>query len=141
MFQYLTIIKTVLVATALTLTLSMSAHAVKPDEDSAVSKNFKKVGRSFRGIRDAKTSADLIEILQTARAAMVANKDEIPSFMEAGTPELQEYIDGLDDTIGRVDKAIALAEADDFSGAMAQFDDVRGAKDEYHDKFELEDDH
>lgn len=138
MIQYLNVVKTILITVVLSFALSFSAHAVEPDGDSAVSQNFKKVGRSFRGIGDAKTSAELLTVLQTARVSLVANKDEIPSFMEAGTPQLQEYLDGLDDTIGRLDKAIALAEADDYDGAMAQFDDVRGAKDEYHEKFELE---
>lgn len=138
MIQYLTILKTAFFAAIFTFAFSLSSHAVQPDEDSAVSQNFKKVGRSFRGIGGAKTAAELLPILQTAREALVANKDEIPSFMEADTPQLQEYIDGVDDTIARLDKAIALAEADDYDGAMAQFQEVRGAKDEYHEKFELE---
>lgn len=139
MFDYLPSVKTVLIAATLTLTLSVSSHAVVPDEESAVSQNFKKVGRSMRGLRDAKTTADLLEILRPARVAAVANKDEIPSFMEEGTPQLQEFHDGIDDLIARIDAAIVLAEADDLEGAMAQMQEVRGARKEYHEKFELED--
>lgn len=139
MIQYLTVIKTFFLAAVLSFTLSLSAHAVEADEDSAVSQNFKKAGRSFRGMRDAKTAAEVLPILETARAAVVANKDEVPSFMEAGTPQHQEFLDGLDDTIARIDKAIELAKADDYAGLMAQFEEVRGVKDEYHEKFEIED--
>ncbi len=136
---YLTVIKAVFIAAVLSFTLSLSAHAVEADGNSAVSQNFKKVGRSLRGVRDAKTAPELLSILQTVRAAVVANKDEVPSFMEAGTPQYQEFQDGLDDAIGRIDKAIALAEADDYDGAIAQFEDVRNARNDYHEKFEIED--
>ena len=140
MTYFLSIVKICLVAAILNFTLSVAAYAVEPDGDSAVSQNFKKVGRSFRGLRSAKTSADLLPILQDARAALVDNKNEIPSFMEADSEQLQTFIDGIDDTIGRLDKAIALAEADDYEGAMAAMSAVRDAKAEYHEKFEIEDD-
>ncbi|MBX2848720.1 MAG: hypothetical protein KTR16_10390 [Acidiferrobacterales bacterium] len=138
MIKSLTVLKAGLIAAALAFSFSVFTHAVEPDGDSAVSQNFKKVGRSFRGISGAKTAEELLEILQTARESLVANKDEVPSFMEADSPQLQEFIDGVDDTIARLDKAIALAQADDYEGAMVQFQEVRGAKDEYHEKFELE---
>ena len=89
MIQYLTVIKTMFIATALSFVLTLSAHAVEPDGDSAVSQNFKKVGRSFRGLRNAKTAAELLPIFQGARSALEDNKSEVPSFMETGTDQYQ----------------------------------------------------
>ena len=133
------VIKYLFIAAFVSSLISSPSYAVKPDEDSAVSQNFKKVGRSFRSVRSAKTAEELLPIFESARQALVANKSEVPSFMEEGTEQYDEFQKGLDDTIARLDEAIALAQSGDFEGALEKFNSFRGAKKEYHDKFELED--
>lgn len=140
MNHFATFVKTFLVTTLFSLLVSTPVSAVEPDSDSAVSKNFQNVGRQMRGMRNIKTSADMLEALQTMRASAVANKDEVPSFMETGTEQYQEFQDGLDDFIGRLDEAIALAEAGDLDGANGLMQNIRGARNEYHEKFEIETD-
>ncbi len=139
MIQVSNVIKILFLVSLVAVSLSFSVEAVKPDENSVVSKNFKKAGKNFRSIRKAETADDLIKIFENARVALVANKSEVPSFMKADTPEYQAYLDGMDDTIDQLDKALALAKSNDFEGAKAQFRKVRQARKKYHEQFELED--
>lgn len=138
MFKYVTTLKAALITAALSLVLSTSVNAVEADGNSAVSKNFKTVGRSLRGLGSAKSADDLVKTLAPIREAVVANKDEVPSFMTEGSEEFQAYQDGLDDFIGRIDEVIELAEGGDLDGAMAKASSLRDVRNEYHDKFNIE---
>jgi len=114
------------------------AQAVKPDGDSAVSKTFKQLGRSMRGMRNVKDSEGLLVLLTDMRELAVKNRENVPSFMQPETDAYGEFQAGMDDFIARIDAAIEAAESDDFDGAMKLMRDIRGAKSEYHEKFELE---
>lgn len=130
-----------LLCSGLAVGFSTSVFAVKPDEDSAVSKTFKKIGRTLRGIRDAKTADELAEILRKARGLAVENRENVPSFMQQDTDEYAAFQEGMDDFIGRIDAALSAAEAGDMNAAMEKLGAVKDAKDEFHEKFELEEDH
>ena len=72
-------------------------YAVVPDEDSAVSQNFRSFGRDLRSIGRMSDQGELVTLLEKIHAAVTANRSEVPSFMEAGTDLYAEYQDGIDE--------------------------------------------
>ena len=109
-----------------------------PDEDSVVSKNFKQVGRTLRGMRSAETAEDVAVILKKVKKFSTKNRDLVPTIMVEGTPVVDEYKKGMDKFLAKVDEALALAEAGDKDGAMKIVKEFRDIKDDAHDHFNVE---
>ena len=118
--------------------LATPAFAVLPDEDSAVSKNFKSIGRELRSVGKIDDAAELVETLETFHATLTANRKEVPSFMEPGTEMYAEFQNGIDEFIAEVDKALALAKGGDLDGAKSIAGSFRDFKEKYHEHFEIE---
>ncbi len=133
-------LKNILIATAAAVTfIAAPAHAVVPDEDSAVSKNFKSFGRDLRSVRKMSDQDELVAFLEKAHAAVTANRSEVPSFMEAGTKQYAEYQDGIDEFLTKINSALALAKSGDVDGAKEVAGGFRKIKDKYHEHFDIED--
>lgn len=133
-------LKQFLIATAVAVTFfAAPADAVVPDEDSAVSKNFKSFGRDLRSVRKMSSQDELVAFLEKAHAAVTANRSEVPSFMETGTPLYAEYQDGIDEFLTEIESALALAKAGDLDGAREIASGFRDFKEKYHEHFEIED--
>ena len=123
---------------ASTAFLSASSYAVVPDSDSAVSNNWRIIGRELRSLGQVSDAAELSALMDTFLEAATANLDEVPSFMEAGTDLHQEYIKGVEFFISKIEEAKALADAGDVEGAQAVAATFRDIRTESHDFFELE---
>ena len=133
-------LKYFLIATAVAVTfIATPADAVEPDENSAVSKNFKSFGRDLRSLRKISDQDELVAFLEKAHSAVTANRSEVPSFMEAGTDQYAEYQDGIDEFLTKIDSALALAKAGDVDGAKEIASNFRKVKDKYHEHFDIED--
>jgi len=133
--------RTVLVIVALiAAVIATPVYAVVPDEDSAVSKNFKSIGRELRSLGRISDPDEMVAKLETFHKTLVANREEVPSFMEAGTEQHAEFQSGVDEFIGKVEAAIALAKAGDLDGAKEVASGFRDLKEKYHEQFEIEED-
>ena len=130
------IIGSVVVAIAL---LATPAYAVVPDENSAVSQNFKSVGRELRSLGRISDPAEMVEKLETFLATMHSQRDEVPSFMETGTEQYADFQNGIDELIAEMEKALALAKAGDLDGAKEVASGFRDIRRKYHEHFNLED--
>ncbi len=130
---------TAIFSIAVMASASHSAHAVKADKDSLISKNFQVLSRNFRNIGNVDDNDELLELLQESRALTVENKDEVPSFMKADTAEYQEYRDAIDEFLLRIDAMLEFAEAGDTQGAIDHYNNnVRGSKRDFHRQFNIE---
>lgn len=129
------------IAVIIVAVLSSPVHAVVPDEDSAVSKNFKSIGRELRSLGKISDADEMIEKLETFHATLVRQRDEVPSFMETGTEQYAEFQNGVDEFIGKVEAALALARAGDLDGAKEAAKGFVDLKKKYHEHFEIEEDH
>lgn len=118
--------------------LATPAYAVVPDEDSVVSRNFKSIGRELRSLGRISDPAEMVEKLETFLTTLQANREEMPSFMEAGTEQYADFQDGVDEFIAEVESALALAKAGDLDAAKEVASGFRDLKDKYHEHFELE---
>ena len=130
----------VLAGIAACVIVASPSLAVVPDEDSAVSKNFKAVGRELRSFGQISDQGEMIEMLEMFHTKLTANRGEVPSFMEAGTEQYAEYQEGIDEVLGKVEAALALARSGDLDGAKDIVSGFRDMKKKYHDHFEIEDD-
>jgi soluble cytochrome b562 len=120
--------------------ISGASLAVVPDEDSAVSRNFKAIGRELRSFGQISDQNEMVEMLEMFHAKLNANRKEVPSFMEAGTEQYAEFQDGIDEVLGKVDAALALARSGDLEGAKDIVSGFRDMRKKYHEHFEIEDD-
>ena len=118
--------------------LATPAQAVVPDEDSAVSKNFKSVGRELRSLGNISDPAEMVEKLETFLTTMRANREEMPSFMESGTEQYADFQNGIDELIAEMEKALVLAKAGDLDGAKGVASGFRDIKEKYHEHFDIE---
>lgn len=127
-------------ATALlaAFTLPTASFAAIPDEDSAVSKNFKQVGRTLRGMRSAKTAEEVADILTKVKKFSVENRKLIPTILDKDSPLMEDYKKGMDNFIAKVDEALKLAQAGDMEGAQKLVKGFRDIKDKAHDHFNVE---
>jgi len=121
-----------------TALLSINATAVVPDENSAVSVNWKKIGREMRSMARISDAAELSALMDQFHAAATANLTEIPSFMEEGSQQHIDYVKGVENFIAKVEEAKALADAGDLDGAKAITATFRDIRTKSHDYFELE---
>ena len=96
------------------------AHAVKPDDDSAVSKNFDNIGREIRRLRNVGDQAAMEEMLTKVRAMAAENRTGEPSFIKKDTPEYAEYQKGVDELLARMDELLALAKGGKWEDAKVQ---------------------
>ena len=131
-----TILGVVMLAVAL---VAAPAHAVVPDENSAVSKNFKSVGRELRSLGRISDASEMAEKLEGFIATMKSNREEVPSFMEKGTEQYADFQNGVDELIAAMEKALALAQAGDLDGAKEVASGFRDIRQKYHKHFDLED--
>ncbi|WIO74636.1 cytochrome b562 [Porticoccaceae bacterium LTM1] len=121
-----------------TFAIAPTTYAAKPAEDSVVSKNFKQVGRTLRGLRSAETADDVAKILTKVKKFSEKNRDEIPTVLGANSPKLADYTKGMDNFIAKVDEALKLAEAGDKDGAMKIVSTFRETKQKAHKHFEVD---
>lgn len=126
---------------ALTLSFANTASAVVPDEDSVVSKNFKDIGRSMRGLRKANNSQDIIEALEKIKTIAIKNRTEVPSFMKADTKEFTQYQEGVDSFVETIDKTIAAVDKGEITSGKVAQGKLGADKKKFHKEFDLEDDH
>ncbi len=131
--------KIAIVSALFSLAVASSSHARVPDEDSAVSENFKKIAREMRSMDRVGDAAEFSEMMGRFHAAAVANLDEVPSFAEKGSDLYADYIRGVEEFIATIESAKALAVAGDLVAAKAAADGLRDARSEWHDYFEFED--
>ena len=124
-----------------TLMFTNTVSAVVPDENSVVSKNFKDIGRSMRGLGKAKSSQDIIEALEKIKAIAIKNRKEVPSFMKAGTKEFTKYQDGVDSFVETIDKTIAAVDKGEITSGKQAQKKLGADKKKFHKEFDLEDDH
>jgi soluble cytochrome b562 len=129
----------VLVAVACAV-LATPAYAVIPDEDSAVSKNFKSIGRDMRSVGRISDLPEMIATLEKFHAAVSANREEVPSFMEPDTEMYTDFQNGIDEFIAEIEKALALAKGGDLAGAQDVAGGFRDFRRKYHEHFNIEDD-
>lgn len=121
--------------------ISVQSFAVVPDEDSAVSTNFKKIGRDMRSLGRISDAAELSALMTKFYDAVSANLTEVPSFMEEGSEAHMDFKKGIEDFLAKIEEAKALADAGDLDGAKAITATFRDIRTESHEYFELEDDH
>lgn len=141
MFKSSLVVKTIVTTMAMIAMVSMmhNAHAVKPDKDSVVSKNFADLSRQFRNLRNAENNEELLGYLNRGKELALINRGEVPSYMEAGTPEYEEYQLGIDEFVARIDSVLEVANTGDFEAAMQAYNDnVFGSKRDFHQKFDIE---
>lgn len=119
--------------------VSFQSFAVVPDGDSAVSTNFKKIGRDMRSLGKISDAAELSALMTKFYDAVSANLNEVPSFMEEGSQAHIDYKQGIEDFLAKIEEAKALADAGDLDGAKAITGTFRNIKTESHEYFELED--
>ncbi|MGJ8692927.1 MAG: cytochrome b562 [Thalassotalea sp.] len=124
-----------------TLMFTNTATAVVPDEDSAVSKNFKDIGRSMRGLGKADNSQDIIAALEKIKAIATKNRKEVPSFMKADTKEFTKYQEGVDSFVETINKTIAAVNKGDITSGKQAQKKLGADKKKFHKEFDLEDDH
>lgn len=120
--------------------LATPAFAVVPDEDSVVSKNFKSIGRELRSLAKISDADEMVAVLEKFHETLTANREEIPSFMEAGTEQYADFQKGVDRFMTEVEAALVLAKAGDLDGAKEVASGFRDIKEESHEYFELEKD-
>lgn len=123
---------------SLALLFASSTYAVVPDEDSAVSNNWKLVGREMRSLGGISDAAEFAAVMGRFHEAATANLDEVPSFMEAGTEAHADYLRGVEEFIAIVESAKALADAGDLDGAQGKVQALRDSREEWHTYFDLE---
>ena len=114
------------------------ATAAYPDEDSAVSKNFKQVGRTLRGLRSAETAEDVAEILTKVKKFSEKASALTPTIMAEGSDSEKEYKEGMKKFIAQVDKALKLAKDGDKDGALKIAKTFTKAKKDAHKHFNVE---
>jgi soluble cytochrome b562 len=124
-----------------TLIFPTTLFANVPDENSVVSKNFKDIGRTLRGLRKADNSQDIIAALEKIKAISVKNRAEVPSFMSAGTKEFTKYQEAMDSFVQTVDEVIAGVDSGKITSGRAAQKKLGGEKKHFHKEFDIEDDH
>lgn len=124
-----------------TIMFSNVASAVKPDEDSVVSKNFKDIGRSLRNLRKLDSSQDIIEALEKVKAIAIKNRTEVPSFMKAGTEDFTKYQEGIDSFVEKIEETIVAVDSGEITSGRAAQKKLGAQKKHFHKEFDIEDDH
>jgi len=126
---------------ACTLIFTNAASAVVPDKDSAVSKNFKDIGRSMRNLRKANDSQDIIESLEKIRVITIKNRELVPSFMKAGSKEFSKYQEAIDSFVKTIDKTMSAVDRGEITSGRVAQKKLGSEKKSFHKEFDLEDDH
>lgn len=122
-------------------TYTAPASAVVPDKNSVVSKNFKDIDRSLRSLRKAEGNEEMITALNNIHAIALKNREEVPSFMKAGTKAFTDYQQGMDQFIKAITKTIAAVNEGKIKTGKAAVKKLGKIKKKFHKEFNLEDDH
>ncbi len=125
-----------LISLSLFSTIPVYAHVA--DENSAVSRNFKRIGKSMRKLRRINDSAILVAELENFRAIALKNQHEKPSFTEPGTELLEKYQSEVKDFIGTIDSLIKKVESGEITSGREIVSILKEVKDASHDTMELE---
>lgn len=119
--------------------IAVPSFAVVPDGDSAVSQNFKLIGRDMRGLGSISDAAEMSEMMAKFHGAISGNLTEVPSFMEEGSEAHMDFKKGIENFLAKIEEAKALADAGDLEGAKAITATFRDVRTDAHEYFELED--
>lgn len=131
--------KLTLIAALVAAFVAVPSYAVEPDGDSAVSQNFKLIGRDMRGLGNISDAAEMSEMMAKFHGAVSGNLTEVPSFMEEGSEAHMDFVKGIENFLAKIEEAKALADAGDLDGAKAITATFRDIRTDSHDYFELED--
>ncbi|MDG1734019.1 MAG: cytochrome b562 [Thalassotalea sp.] len=122
------------------VTISTPVHAAqKVDKDSAVSTNFKDIGRTMRKLRRAKTGKDVAKNLEKIKKLTVKNSNLMPSFAPQGSAELKTYKTEVDKMIEGIDTMIAQANAGELTKGSDALKQLKTLKEDGHKALDMKD--
>jgi soluble cytochrome b562 len=122
------------------VTISTPVHAAqKVDKDSAVSTNFKDIGRTMRKLRRAKTGKDVAKNLEKIKKLTVKNSKLLPSFAKEGSEELKVYQTGVDEMLDGINAMIVQAKADELTSGADAVKQLKVLKEDGHKSLDIED--
>lgn len=116
-----------------------SVYAVNTaDEDSYVSKNFKDIGRTLRKLRREKNPKKIVSELQKIKKISNKNIELVPSFMSAGSKELDIYQQEINKMNTLIDDLIEKTNSGEIKSGAEVVKILGKFEDSAHQKIDLE---
>ena len=117
---------------ACALTAGSLAHAQGVDE------HMKAIAKSYRTVLNADSPEAFKQGLTTMKQEAQLAQKGVPDKLEGkspDSPEMKDFRHGLDELIGEIDAAQALADAGKLDQAKQAAEQFKATRDEYHKKY------